>query len=92
MGVFQGGRDLGLHLGAGAPIEIEDEGVFGRIVIVRCAGGDPRFLRDVPHSRAVKSFLTKERERGVQDFEAGLFGFGGRTRNRFERVQEPVCA
>ena len=87
-GVLHCGLDLGLHLGIGALIIIQDDGVLRGVVIIRSAGGDSGVLGDVAHGRVLETFLTKKVESGVHDFEAGFFGFEGRFDRR--HIVEPV--
>jgi hypothetical protein len=88
-GMFEGGLDLRLHLFAGAAVEIHDDGVFGRVVIVGGSGGDASLVGDAAHGGGVEAFLAEEFEGGIQNLEASLFGFGGDFggRHGFERVQ-----
>ena len=90
--MFQGRLDLGLHLRAGALVEVHDNGVLRRVVVIGCARRDPRLLGDFSHGGAVKPFVPEELQGGAQNPEAGLFGFGGHlsSRHRFEHVQDPV--
>ena len=90
LGVFQCRFDLRLHLGAGALVEIHDDGVLGGVIIVGRAGGHAGLLGDIAHGGGVEPLLPEEFQGGIENPAAGLFGFRRRLGRRhiFERVQD----
>jgi hypothetical protein len=67
--------DPRLHLRAGALVEIGDDGVFRRVVIVGRAGGDFGFWAMSRMVVASKPFFAEEFQGGIENPAAGLFGF-----------------
>ena len=82
--VYQGGFQFGLHVFAGALVEVHDDGIFGRVIVIGRASGHAGFLGDIAHGGGVEALLAEQFQGGIQDASGGFFRFG----HIFECVQK----
>src|SRR4051812_15798577 len=81
--------ELLLHLIASALIEVEHDGVFRGVVVIRRSRGHLRLFSDAAHRRLVEPLLAKEFESGFKNSAAGCLCLSLRLLRcrSFEHVQ-----